>query len=106
MGPDCVNSGRCVGVDVAAVYAVADRMVAAADVIDDAVANHLARLVFGGAYAGEAHVERADALRAALDRLVADLSQWSRAAAEIAAALRAGANRYADADLDAAARIT
>ncbi|QUR66484.1 type VII secretion target [Mycobacterium spongiae] len=105
MGPDCANSGRCVGVDVTAVYAVADRMVAAADVIDDAVANHLAGLVFGGACAGEAHVARAEALRAALDRLVAELSRWSRAAAEIAAALRAAANRYADADLDAATRI-
>lgn len=40
-----------------------------------------------------------------MDRLGAELSQWSRAAAEIAVALRAGAVRYADADVSAAARI-
>jgi hypothetical protein len=33
------------------------------------------------------------------------LSQWSRASVEIAEALRAGADRYADAELYAAARI-
>lgn len=93
------------GIDVAAVYAVADRIGAAADLIDDAVANHLAGLVFGGAGAGRAHTARGEALRAGLDRLAAELSQWSRAAVEIAVALRAGADRYADADLYAAARI-
>ena len=55
--------------------------------------------------AGRAHTARGDALRAALDRLTAELSQWSRAAVEIAVALRASANRYADADVYAAARI-
>lgn len=93
------------GIDVAAVHVVADRMSAAAELIDDAVANHLATLAFAGAGAGRDHIARGDAVRRGLDRLVAELSQWSRAAAEIAVALRAGANRYADADVDVAARI-
>ena len=92
-------------IDVAAVRAVADRIDAATELIDDAVANHLARLTFGGALAGLAHAARGDALRGGLDRLAAELSQWSRAAVEIAVALRAGADRYAEADLYAAARI-
>jgi hypothetical protein len=93
------------GVDVAAVYAVADQLNAAAEMIDDAVANHLTWLVFNGARAGRAHAARGDALRAGLERLVAELSRWSRSTAEIGAALRAGADRYADAELYAAARI-
>jgi Excreted virulence factor EspC, type VII ESX diderm len=92
-------------VDTAAVRAVADRFGAAADLIDDAVDNHLARLTFGGAAAGRAHVARGDALRAGLQRLAAEMTQWSRAASEIGVALRAGADRYADAELYAAARI-
>jgi hypothetical protein len=92
-------------IDVAAIHAVADRIDAAAELIDDAVANHLARLAFGGALAGRAHTARGEALRGGLDRLGVELSQWSRAAAEIAVALRAGAERYAEADVYAAARI-
>ena len=93
------------GVDVAAVYAVADQLNATAEMIDDAVATHLTWLVFNGARAGRAHAARGDALRTALERVAAELSQWSRATAEIGAALRAGADRYADADQYAAARI-
>jgi Excreted virulence factor EspC, type VII ESX diderm len=93
------------GVDVAVVHAVADRLGAAAEIIDDALSDHLARLAFGGASAGRSHSARGDALRAGLDRLAAELSQWSRAAVEIAVALRAGADRYADTELYAAARI-
>ena len=89
------------GVDVSAVYAVADRLSAAAETIDSAVINHLARLAFNGASAGRAYTARGDTLRAALERL----TQWSRATAEISAALRAGADHYADAELYAAARI-
>ncbi|CAM3099153.1 hypothetical protein BST27_16050 [Mycobacterium intermedium] len=92
--------------DSAALRAVADRFSAAADLIDDAVVNHLARLMFDGARAGRVHAARGDALRVNLDRLAGELSHWSRAAREIAAALRAGAERYADADGYAAARIT
>jgi hypothetical protein len=92
-------------VDVAALRAVADRFSAAADLIDGAVDNHLAGLTFGGAAAGRAHVASGDALRAGLGRLAGELSRWSRAAGEIAVALRIGADRYADAELYAAARI-
>ena len=93
------------GIDVAAVRAVADQLDRAAELIDDAAGYHLARLTFGGATAGRAHSARGDALRAALQRLAGELSQWSRATGEIAVGLRAGAERYADAELYAAARI-
>jgi hypothetical protein len=92
-------------VDVTAVHRVADLFRAAADLIDGAVSDHLAGLSFSGASAGRAHTARGDALRAGLGRVTAGLSQWSRTTAEIAAALRAGADRYADAELYAAARI-
>jgi hypothetical protein len=92
-------------VDVLAVHSVADQLCAAAELIDGALGNHLARLAFGGACAGRAHTARGNALRVELERLAAEVSQWSRAAVEIAAALRAGADRYADAELYAAARI-
>jgi alpha-beta hydrolase superfamily lysophospholipase len=92
-------------VDVVAVHGVADRLRAAAELIDDAVGAHLARLTFGGAGAGRAYAARGDALRAGLQRLAAELSQWSRASAAVAVALRASADRYADAELYAARRI-
>ncbi len=96
---------RHTGIDAAAVHAVADRFGAAAELIDDAVYDQMGSLAFGGFSAGRAHTARGDALRGALDRLAAELSQWSRAAVQIAVALRASANRYADADVYAAARI-
>ncbi|MGA9677645.1 MAG: type VII secretion target [Mycobacterium sp.] len=96
---------RNTGIDPAAVYAIADRFGAAAELVDDAVYDHMVCLTFGGFSAGRAHTARGDAVRGALDRLTAELSQWSRAAVEIAVALRASANRYADADVYAAARI-
>ena len=92
-------------IDVPATYRVADQFAIAAELIDRAVSDHLARLAFSGASAGRAHTARGDALRVELERLAAELSQWSRASAEIAAALRASADRYADAELYAAARI-
>jgi hypothetical protein len=93
------------GVDVAAVHRVADQLRAAAELIDGAASDHLAGLAFSGVTAGRAHTARGDALRAELERLVAQLSQWSRASVAIAVALRSGAQRYADAELYAAARI-
>lgn len=93
------------GIDVAAVRAVADQFEAAAELLDRAAGDHLARLTFGGHSAGRAYAARGDALRVVLQHLAAELAQWSRAAGEIAAALRAGAGRYADAELYAAARI-
>jgi hypothetical protein len=92
-------------VDVAAVQRVADQLGAVAGLLDRAAGDHLARLAFGGASAGRAHAARGDALRVEMERLTAEVTQWSRAAAETAAALRAGADRYADAELYAAARI-
>jgi hypothetical protein len=93
------------GVDVAAVHRVADQLGAAAEFINGAVGDHLARLAFSGASAGRAHTARGEALRRELERLATQLSQWSRASVEIADAVRAGADRYADAELYAAARI-
>lgn len=91
--------------DNSAVLRVADQMGAAADLLDSAVADHLARLTFGGAVAGRDHTARGDALRGQLERLTAEVTQWSRAAAATAAALRAGVGNYADAETYAAARI-
>ena len=92
-------------VDVAALHAVARQYEAAADIVDAAVRTHLTGLVFDGATAGRAHVARGDALRTAVDHVVDQLHQWSRAATEIAAALRASADRYAEADARAASRV-
>jgi hypothetical protein len=92
-------------VDAAAVRAVANRFDATAALIDGAARTHLGKLAFDGASAGRAHIAHGDALRAALSRLSCELAQWARATAEIAAALRAGTERYAEADLRAAARI-
>jgi hypothetical protein len=91
--------------DSSGVHRVADQLGAAAELIDGAVGNHLAALTFGGASAGREHTARGDALRVELERLAAEVSQWSRAAVEIVVALRTGADRYDDADLYAAARI-
>jgi hypothetical protein len=91
--------------DSHAVNGVADQLAAAAEVIDGAVGNHLAALTFGGASAGREYAARGDALRVELERLAAEVSRWSRAAVEIAVALRAGADRYAEAELYAAERI-
>ncbi|OBH07480.1 MULTISPECIES: hypothetical protein [unclassified Mycobacterium] len=91
--------------DSPGVYRVSDQLDAAAELLDRAVGDHLARLAFGAASAGRAHTARGDALRVQLDRLTAEVTQWSRAATAAAAALRAGADRYADAELYTAARI-
>ena len=92
-------------VDVAAVHRVADQFSAAAELINGAVSDHLAGLSFSGTNAGRAYTARGDALRGELERLATQLTRWSRASDDIAEALRAGADRYADAELYAAARI-
>ena len=92
-------------VDVAALHAVARQYEAAADIVDGALRSHLTGLVFDGAAAGRVHTGRGDALRTAVDHVADQLRQWSRAAAEIAAALRASADRYSDADDRAARRV-
>jgi len=92
-------------VDVAALHAVARQYEAAADIVEGAVRTHLTGLVFDGAAAGGAHVARGDAIRTTVDHIVDQLRQWSRAAVEIAAALRASADRYAEADASSARRV-
>ncbi len=92
-------------VDVAAVRGIAEQFDTSAQLIDGAVRTHLAGLAFGGATAGRAHVAHGDALRTELGRLTGALSQWSRAAGEIAMTLRATSGRYADAELRSAARL-
>ncbi|MEI7717516.1 MAG: type VII secretion target [Mycobacterium sp.] len=94
------------GIDVSATHLLADRFDAAADMIDGAAGEHLMRLEFDGSNAGSAHGARGAALHAALQRLAAQASRWSRACTEIAVALRAGADGYSDAELSAAARIS
>ncbi|MHA7651755.1 type VII secretion target [Mycobacterium sp. ML4] len=91
--------------DSADVRSIADRIDDAAELIDNAVSRHLAGLAFDGARAGRSYAARGDAVRSGLHRLAEDLSQWSRAAVEIAVALRAEVDRYAQAELHAAARI-
>jgi hypothetical protein len=92
-------------VDVSALHAIARQYEAAADIVEGAVRTHLSGLVFDGAAAGRMHVARGDGLRTAVDQVVDQLRQWARAAAEIAAALRASADRYAEADARAARRV-
>ncbi len=93
-------------VDVAAVQMVANRFDDTAHLIDDAVRAHFAALSFDGVSSGRAYIGQGDALRVALNRLTGELSQWSRATAEIATVLRASADRYAEADLSAAGRVS
>lgn len=92
-------------IDLPGAQRIANQFAMAAEFIDRSVSDHLSRLAFTGASAGRTHTARGDALRVELDRLVAQVSGWSRASAEIAAALRSSAERYADAELYAAARI-
>jgi Excreted virulence factor EspC, type VII ESX diderm len=92
-------------VDVAAVLAVARQYQTVAEVLDAAVRVHLSVLTFGGAEAGRLHVARGDAIHTAVDRVVDQLRAWSRACMEIAAALRASADRYAEADASAGRRV-
>lgn len=89
-------------VDVRVVRAIADSFNQVAELVDQAAR---VRLQFGGAVAGRAHIADGDAVARALDRMIIDLAQWSRAAAEIGVCLGAGADRYADADHRAAAGI-
>ncbi|MEZ0358302.1 type VII secretion target [Mycobacterium sp. SA01] len=90
-------------VDCAGLRAAAQHFDSTAEVLDEALRGQLSRLRFDGAVAGRAHVAHGDAVRAALERLTATVTQWSRAAEETAVALRATADRYGDAELRAAA---
>jgi Excreted virulence factor EspC, type VII ESX diderm len=92
-------------VDVAALIGVARQYETVADIVDGAVRSHLTGLAFDGAAAGRMHAARGDALRSAVDHVVDGLRQWSRASSEIAAALRASADRYTEADAHGARRV-
>lgn len=91
--------------DSADVRRIAERIDDAAELIGEASSKQLSRLTFDGTRAGRAYAGCGDRLRGELDHLAVELSQWSRSASEIAAILRAGADRYAEAELSAAARI-
>jgi len=93
-------------VDVAALRNVANRFDDTARLIDRAVQTHFAKLAFDGTTAGRGYADRGDALRVALARLAGALTQWARASGEIAATLHASADRYADADITAAGRVS
>jgi len=90
-------------VDTGELRAVARQFDAGAQILDSALRIHLAGLAFGGTMAGRDHTANGEAIGAALRRLSDELAQWSRAAQEIGAALRAGADRYNDAEMRAAA---
>lgn len=92
-------------VDVAALLSVARQYQAVAESLDAAVRTHLTGMLFGGAVAGRAYTGQGDAVRTGVNEVVNQLRQWSRAAAEIAATMRASADRYADADARAARRV-
>jgi hypothetical protein len=92
-------------VDIGALLGVAREYDAVADTVDDAVRSHLSGLAFDGASAGRVHVARGEAVRTAIDDVVAQLRGWARAATEIATALRVSADRYAEADSRAAQRV-
>jgi uncharacterized protein YukE len=91
--------------DAAALRDVARQFDASAGAIDAAVSTHMSALSFGGATAGRAYAARGDALRAALERVADALAEWSRASAEIAAALRSSADQYVSSDARAAAGV-
>jgi hypothetical protein len=91
-------------VDCVGVRAAAQRFDAAAGLLDGALRAQLSGLGFGGHVAGRVHGAHGDAVRSALDRLTAGMAQWSRAAEEVAAALRVTADRYGDAELRAVIR--
>src|SRR5215475_327203 len=99
MGPQTAR------MDVAAVRDVANEFDASAVVLDATVRTHMRGLGFGGATAGRAYLARGDAVHAALDRVADGLAAWSRASAEIAAALRASADTYERSDERNAARL-
>lgn len=92
-------------VDVGALFDVAGRYDAVADVVDEVVRTQVTRLTFDGAFAGRNYVARGDALRRAVDDVVEQLRMWSRASREIASALRSSGARYVDVDARGAARL-
>ncbi|WP_371412930.1 type VII secretion target [Mycolicibacterium sp. GF69] len=92
-------------VDVAALSSIARQYQTVADIVDAAVRTHLSGLAFHGAGAGRSYIARGEVVRSAVEDIVNQMRWWSRASAEIAAALQAAADRYAEADARAARRL-
>lgn len=90
------------GVDAAALYAIADRT--------DAIAQSLFRagrtgLRFDGASAGRGYHADGQAVRRDLDLVTAELIGWARATEQIAYGLRCGAQRYAETERAVVERV-
>ncbi|CAJ1508067.1 type VII secretion target [[Mycobacterium] burgundiense] len=96
MGQDGVR------VDADALRAVAGEFERVAEMVERAVRPPLS---FGSAVAGRDHAADGAAIPRGIERVVTDAMLWSRAAAEIGAGLRAGAQRYADFDRGLAGRL-
>jgi hypothetical protein len=92
-------------VDPAALQAAALRMDTAADIVLGILRANLADLRFDAAMAGSDYAGAGAGVREVLDRLVADMTQWAVAARETGAALRVGADWYADAESRAVAAL-
>jgi Excreted virulence factor EspC, type VII ESX diderm len=92
-------------VDVAALIGIARQYDAVADIVDAAVRTHLSAPAFDGFTAGRSHTARGDTLARAVDEVADQMRQWARAATEIAATLRASADRYLEADARATHRL-
>ena len=92
-------------VDPAALRAAAQRLDAAADIVDRILTSNLSGLRFDSAVAGRDHAVVGGVVRGVLDRLIADMTRWAVAARETAAALRTGADRFSDAESRAVANL-
>lgn len=88
-------------VDAAALSGAASQFAAAADILE--TAGHRTALRFNGSTAGRVHGADGERLHAALSQLCTGVLEWGRAAEEVGAALRAGAQYYSEAETRAAA---
>ena len=77
----------------------------AADILLAALRTRLSGLQFDGSAAGRMHAAAGGSVRIAIDRAAADMAQWASVARETGAALRAGADRYTDAESRAAVAL-
>jgi len=91
--------------DIAAISGIARQYDAVSAMVDAAVRTHLDVQAFGASTAGRSHIARGEALGRAVDEVADRMRQWGRAAAEVAAALHASADRYSQADARAADRL-
>lgn len=86
-------------VDTVSARAAAQYYDNAAYTLENAVTAHLLRLGYSAQTAGYRYGASGDAIRIAMDRLAAAVTQWSRAAAEIAVVIRTEVDRYVAAEL-------